>query len=749
MTRILTTHLFACRWLIGGLLFALGLVPVAAQKRAGDEPTLQARLAQLEALRRAPESRRIGPVLRLGSFGDREVTAALLTELQSAQGGALRLAVVQSLGQVPRSGLVLRAMADLALESRTQPKLLNAAMRSMVQQGSRGVREVTELVQDRLQGLGGAHRRRIAGAAVRALDVVGTDAAARALALLASTGEARVRMKALEGLRDVGPVPSVDRLRRQILEGDDLELAVEAFRQMARNGARTARVDGQKLMGRMRAPPSAKQRVGMLHGFVFVLEPSVYSAFLDAAASDAGEVQRAVAAVASRAMAHKQFVTYLIESGLRGSVLRQHATLRFLTDGDAASLNLAIEHLAEAATRTTPTLEALDSLRTLAPMLASTPRFGSLVLPFAKSKDPILVVEALEMLAESADALFRADFESGGSKPKGRAVKLDRPRSVPTSAPSRKPGSRASSRPMVQVAQPARTPRTGAPRTAVEPEWMTAAVDLAWTSMVHRSWSVRSAAYKFLSAGRRVESIPRMIARVDLEEGRMRFELLDALQAHTLRRHADRRTWRKWWEKSEAGFELPPYEAIAKPRTKRKPKAGKTVSYWGIPVVSERAAFVLDTSGSMNARWGTGGSRIGEAKRQLQQVLTEIGAQAELAVFTFSSAVDPVLGELVRMSTKRREKLFGVLNGIEPGGGTNVHDGLFAAFELKDVDTIYLLTDGQATEGAIRDANGLADAVAEWNRGRRIVIHCVALGGSNKLLRRLADESGGRYVQSR
>ena len=87
------------------------------------------------------------------------------------------------------------------------------------------------------------------------------------------------------------------------------------------------------------------------------------------------------------------------------------------------------------------------------------------------------------------------------------------------------------------------------------------------------------------------------------------------------------------------------------------------------------------------------------------------------------------------------------MGALRPGGGTNIHDALELAFEDERVDTIYLLSDGAPSTGPIVQADELRDEVARWNSVRGVVIHCIAVGQDHRLLKGLAEDSGGKYVR--
>ncbi len=70
------------------------------------------------------------------------------------------------------------------------------------------------------------------------------------------------------------------------------------------------------------------------------------------------------------------------------------------------------------------------------------------------------------------------------------------------------------------------------------------------------------------------------------------------------------------------------------------------------------------------------------------------------------------------------------------------------AFKDADVDTMYVLSDGEPF-GGTDDPHRIRTDVKFWNRHRRIKIHtiAIAIGGSLNILEWLAKDSGGRHVR--
>ncbi|HET6204484.1 MAG TPA: HEAT repeat domain-containing protein [Planctomycetota bacterium] len=273
-----------------------------------------------------------------------------------------------------------------------------------------------------------------------------------------------------------------------------------------------------------------------------------------------------------------------------------------------------------------------------------------------------------------------------------------------------------------------------------------------------REASVRAAAIEGLARGRLKAAVPILLARLRKEQGRLREDFAAALRRITGqafgREPAD---WERWWVAEGERFAVPPLrevEAKAKALAEARAQA-RTASFYGIEFLSDRAAFVLDASGSMAERTGTaapGGraeSRYEVALRELRNALDgrrgEPGARFDL--FLFAGNADAWHERLQPLDERSVELAVGFASKRTPSGGTNIHEALSRAFEDPDVDTIYLLSDGEPSAGLVTDPALLRAEVRGWNRFRRVVIHTVSIGTSSALLEGLAADSGGRFVK--
>ncbi|MFT4840607.1 MAG: hypothetical protein ACI8UD_004344 [Planctomycetota bacterium] len=275
-----------------------------------------------------------------------------------------------------------------------------------------------------------------------------------------------------------------------------------------------------------------------------------------------------------------------------------------------------------------------------------------------------------------------------------------------------------------------------------------AAITAAQRYLKNRAWELRSLSYRYLTKSRDVTSIPLLIARFGKEEGRLEHELNTALFKHTGTRCWTTRDWSAWWRSNKVGFALPHPKSV---KGGGSSAGGNTVSYYDIPLVSSRIAFIVDHSGSMGASVGTDKkrNRLMAAKEQLRQVIGALPKTHKVNLVPFESGVAQVWRELKALNNNNRRELLDKIDKIKLAGGTNTYGAIMAAMEDPEVDTIYLLTDGVPTAGEVIDTEEILEAVMRKNRTRQIIIHCISIGMKSELLMDLAALTGGQYKEVR
>jgi len=256
-----------------------------------------------------------------------------------------------------------------------------------------------------------------------------------------------------------------------------------------------------------------------------------------------------------------------------------------------------------------------------------------------------------------------------------------------------------------------------------------------------KDWPVRVASIRALARLHRKESVDLLVERIDKEEGRMLAEIVDALRGLTGKPFGYAPVqWKEWWVSAKEDF-APPDKAAALLSS----QAGMT-TYHGVPVLSNRIVFLLDISGSMSEPSGSE-TRMDQAKKELQRVLSQLGSGAQVNMVFFDERIEPWKKGLVPIKANLKEA-HAVVQKLAPRGQTNIFDSLEVAFAHKEADTIYLLSDGDPSNGRVIDPDDILREVRKLNRLRQIVIHTISFG-SSRFMRELAAENGGQYVEIR
>jgi hypothetical protein len=220
--------------------------------------------------------------------------------------------------------------------------------------------------------------------------------------------------------------------------------------------------------------------------------------------------------------------------------------------------------------------------------------------------------------------------------------------------------------------------------------------------------------------------------------------------------------WRRFWAAEQ--------DKVVVPRTLHRERAGATRSeFFGLPVTGASIAFLIDTSGSMEAAVaGTAGSesrarraptRLRAAKEQLTAAVHAMDPESTYAVVTFADRAHVWTAKPVHPNATTTRSLTELLSRLQPHGGTNLFAGLVEVLDLGRLgygqeaavrfDELFVLSDGQPTAGDVQDADTMLSLVREANKYAKVRIHCVftGTGEAPELLRRLAAENDGQFVQ--
>lgn len=258
----------------------------------------------------------------------------------------------------------------------------------------------------------------------------------------------------------------------------------------------------------------------------------------------------------------------------------------------------------------------------------------------------------------------------------------------------------------------------------------------------HETWQVRLAALRALRDSR--PSAGAIVERMTAADARWRNEASLALRRMTgLEMPAD--AWPEWWRVNGADFQRGRVHAA-------KPTAGPgRTTFYDIPLASTRVCFVIDRSGSMRER-----GRFQTAKTELRALLDFLPDGARVNVLFFGGTSSFWVKTTRALDAQARKDAARWIDGHVAEGGTDFYRALEQALgtvgwadsgRLREdgVDTLFVLSDGEATVGRLRDDELIARVIARRARYLRPAVHAVALSSAAPSMRLLAELTGGEY----
>ena len=212
--------------------------------------------------------------------------------------------------------------------------------------------------------------------------------------------------------------------------------------------------------------------------------------------------------------------------------------------------------------------------------------------------------------------------------------------------------------------------------------------------------------------------------------------------------------WRKWWKEAEAGFELSEESEAAFGTTLVRRQTAEDVQiipkFFGMEVArTNRAIFIADVSGSMTRevvlKNGDRVRKIDALKKELAQVIEKLSEATHVNIIAFSSTFTPWRKHLVPLRGSGRRQALQYVRALRARRSTNVYDTLEFALQDREVDTIFILSDGYPSAGRYVDTDSILREIKVLNRSRGVSINGIAFGEQSHLLERLAAENNGEY----
>lgn len=260
--------------------------------------------------------------------------------------------------------------------------------------------------------------------------------------------------------------------------------------------------------------------------------------------------------------------------------------------------------------------------------------------------------------------------------------------------------------------------------------------------------SVRRAAVEGLAelakkGGR--DALGLLVERLAAEERpRVAWRIVDVLQSVSgMKYRRDSRPWRRWLEGLDDTW------SPAKEDKRGAADLGEgTVAFAGLPILSDRVAFLIDLSGSI---WNEKNGKLPKdlVGVELDRALDHISPETLFNVIPYTNTPFPWMEELTLAKPKAVAAAKAYFAACRERGAGNVYDAIEVALADRRCDSLVILTDGAPSGGTRWNLNLLVPALLEANRYRAVAFDSLLVGASGGLVRHweaLAEGSGGECI---
>jgi HEAT repeat protein len=270
------------------------------------------------------------------------------------------------------------------------------------------------------------------------------------------------------------------------------------------------------------------------------------------------------------------------------------------------------------------------------------------------------------------------------------------------------------------------------------------------SALSDKDWRVRAAAIHATVDLWNRGCIPLLIEAFRREQegdgGRLIIDFGRILQLYTGKQIGfDADLWNAWWLAQKDKFQLGKKSSRDRYGVVKDlvdpPKSEKTeVTFYSLPVLSKRVAFVFDFSGSMKYKATDSDDakpKIELARAKTRETLEKFKRDQwfNLIIYRYYSGFPPETkterafpAKLMPADPPRKAKAIEFLENQKPLGWGNFYEGILAAMDIPEVDTIYFLSDGKPSRGRYITKTGIFANLRVANRFRRVMIHTVLTG---------------------
>ncbi len=277
-------------------------------------------------------------------------------------------------------------------------------------------------------------------------------------------------------------------------------------------------------------------------------------------------------------------------------------------------------------------------------------------------------------------------------------------------------------------------------------------------ALADKDWRVRLQAVQNLQSVRTKDSVTALVGAVGDPRRVVAQAAEHALAALTGKLIAGQKAWQGWWEANEATFDLPSAPTTKSEGAKEAESQGTGV-FFGLPIESDHVAFLIDRGATMaNPSLNGSGSKMEEVIGELKRTLEALPrANTFFNVYAYSGDVRAWEKKPKPVDEKSIASALQFLRQQSLAGRKNIWGALQAALDDPEIDTIYLMSDGEPEDGTYVHWNRVVDHLQRRNVARKVVVHTVSVSDPEwsdavkewyrSQLREIAKGTGGKYVE--
>lgn len=257
-------------------------------------------------------------------------------------------------------------------------------------------------------------------------------------------------------------------------------------------------------------------------------------------------------------------------------------------------------------------------------------------------------------------------------------------------------------------------------------------------------WRPRMQAVDNLAGVRTKESVDALVRATGDGRPVVAWRAIKALQRMTGKEVADAASWSGWWKAHREAFEFPAEEGEAREGEEER----RTIAY-GIPLVSDHVAFIVDKSARMQDMLKSQSARKDTAALdELERVLTELRGRLVFNVYVYREDVKAFRKEPAALDEKEQKKALRFVAAEKNKGAKDIWQVLETVVSDPDVDTAFLLSSGEPDVGLYVHWNRVTSNLRDLNRFHKVTVHTVVYSDSKwyrDQLEKIAEATGGRF----